>query len=144
MEENFGARNKLSNFEILEPLGRGAHSFVYKARSKSSNRIVAIKLLDAHTKAKREAADEEARFHSLLDGQPFVQLVEEFSDEANRYLVLEYCEKGELFTYMRQRQRLPEEEVLKMLVTILDGLDQLDKRGIAHRDIKLGNIFLTE
>ena len=136
--------SRLALYEIIEPLGRGANSFVFRAKVKSSLQTVAIKVLDTSSPAKKTEADEEARFHSRLPHKGFVKLLEEFSDESNKYLVLEFCELGELYTYLKRSGTLDEKEALEMLRTLLEALEFLHEKNLVHRDIKLGNIFLTK
>lgn len=135
---------RLALYEIIEPLGRGANSFVFHAKVKSSLQNVAIKVLDASTPSKRSEADEEARFHSLLPHKGFVRRIDEFSDESSKYLVLEFCELGELYTYLKRSGTLEEKEALGMIGSMLEALDFMHERNLVHRDVKLGNIFLTK
>lgn len=134
---------KLALFEIIEPLGRGASSFVFRARRRATNEPVAIKVLDISTNSKKCAAEREARFHLELTRSGFVKLIEEFDDEHSKYLVLEFCERGELYTYLKKAKCLSEKDAMAILEKLLDTMQSMHDRGIIHRDIKLGNIFLT-
>lgn len=136
--------NRLSEFEIIEPLGRGASSFVYRARNLLSNKSVAIKVVDASSELRRVKASKEVRFHRTVTHPGFAQLLEDFSDESSCYLVLEFCEKGELFSLLQKKGKLPEKEAMNFLKPLLEALEWLHSKGIAHGDIKLGNIFLTK
>lgn len=134
---------RLALFEIIEPLGRGASSFVFRARRRATNEPVAIKVLDISTNSKKCAAEREARFHLELTRSGFVRLIEEFDDENSKYLVLEFCERGELYTFLKKAKCLSEKDAMSILEKLLDTMQSMHDRGIIHRDIKLGNIFLT-
>lgn len=105
---------------------------------------MAIKVLDISSTSKKLAADEEAKFHSIVKHPVFVRMNQEFSDDSNKYLVLEFCEKGELFSLLKKKGRLSEEESLAIVGKLLEGLEFLQKSNLVHRDLKLGNIFLTQ
>ena len=135
--------NRLSGFEIIEPLGRGASSFVYRARNLLSNKSVAIKVIDASSESRKVKASKEVRFHRMVTHPGFAQLLEDFSDESSFYLVLEFCEKGELFSLLQTKGQLTEKEAINILKPLLEALEWLHSKGIAHGDIKLANILLT-
>ena len=59
------------------------------------------------------------------------------------YLIMEYCENGELYKYLQKRHKLPEEEVKNVMEQLVKGVQYLHHRGILHRDLKLSNLFLT-
>ena len=64
------------------------------------------------------------------------------------YLILEYCEKGDLDAHIKRsiehRERFPEELLAYWSLQILSTIDYLHKNGIMHRDIKAKNVFLTK
>jgi serine/threonine-protein kinase ULK/ATG1 len=59
----------------------------------------------------------------------------------NFYLILEYCNEGDLMVYLKQKKMLPEDEAVEYLVQILNAFKTLVKNKILHRDFKLANIL---
>lgn len=59
-------------------------------------------------------------------------------------IVMEYAANGELFEYVRKRQRIPESLAKKIMFQIFLAVDNLHSKGIVHRDLKLENILLDE
>ena len=66
-----------------------------------------------------------------------------FEDKENFYLVMEYCQKGELFDYIVQHQRLSEHEAAIFFYQLINGVEYIHSKGIAHRDLKPENLLLT-
>ena len=66
-----------------------------------------------------------------------------FEDKENFYLVMEYCQKGELFDYIVQHQRLSEREAAIFFYQLINGVEYIHSKGIAHRDLKPENLLLT-
>lgn len=59
----------------------------------------------------------------------------------NYYLVLEYCNEGDLDMYVKKRKFLTEEESIEILCECINGFHHLYKNKILHRDLKLANIL---
>lgn len=59
----------------------------------------------------------------------------------NYYLILEYCNDGDLETYVKKRRYLTEEEAIEILCEIVNGFHHLFNHKILHRDLKLANIL---
>lgn len=88
--------------------------------------------------------------HSQLKHKNILQLLHYFEDELNVYLVMELCEKGELYSFLKKRQHdtgkkgLDEYIVSQLLHDISNGIQYLHlKKRIIHRDLKLSNILLN-
>ena len=64
-------------------------------------------------------------------------------DKENFYLVMEYCQKGELFDYIVEHQRLSENESAIFFYQLINGVEYIHSQGIAHRDLKPENLLLT-
>lgn len=132
-------------FEILEVLGRGGMGIVYKARQKSLDRIVALKVL-----APKIAGNPnfEARFNQeakLLASvsHPNVVQVHDFGREGEvHYLVMEHV-AGESLESAFRRGELAPASLTRILRDVARGLGQIHAVGLVHRDLKPGNILIT-
>jgi eukaryotic-like serine/threonine-protein kinase len=122
---------KLGPYEILAPIGAGGMGEVWKARDTRLDRIVAIKQL------KRDYAERfarEARAIAALNHPHICQI----HDVGPDYLVMEYVEGKPL------RGPLPADKALHIAIQIAGALEAAHKRGILHRDLKPGNLLVTE
>ena len=67
-----------------------------------------------------------------------------FEDDDNVYMVLELCENKTLIDYLKKRKRLTEPEVKYYMKQLLLAVDYMHSNKVIHRDLKLGNLFLTK
>ena len=128
---------------------------VYRAHDTRLDRSVAIKVLPAHLASDerlRERFDREARAVAALS-HPHICAVYDFGDAPNpephipnpghvSYLVMELLE-GETLDRRIHGQPMPPADVVELALQIASGLEAAHAKGIVHRDIKPGNIFVT-
>lgn len=132
--------------EILECLGRGGMGVVYKARQKSLNRVVALKLLapervDDPRFARR--FEQEARALALLN-HPHIVAVHDFGRAGHHYfLMMEFVDGVTLRTALSARRFTPEQS-LAIVPSICEALQYAHDHGIVHRDIKPENLLLSK
>lgn len=86
----------------------------------------------------------EIKLQKKLNHPCIVKLHHFFEDEDCYYLVLEYCPGGELFSYIKLEGRLSEDETRMICSQLVEGIDYMHRKGILHRDLKLGNLLLSE
>ena len=96
----------MENFEIIEKLGDGAYSVVYKVKRKQDNKIYAlkkVKLKDLSDKEKQNALNE-VRILASVKSNFVISYKEAFIDEddTNLCLVMEYADKGEKVTFIKK------------------------------------------
>ncbi|RBP44458.1 serine/threonine protein kinase [Roseimicrobium gellanilyticum] len=138
--------------EILECLGRGGMGVVYKARQKSLNRLVALKLLAPEREkdaAFAERFTREAQALALLSHSHIVTVYDfgitsssqEGVGDGFYYLLMEYVDGVNLRQLLEQRKLTPE-EALAIVPPLCDALEYAHERGIVHRDIKPENLLL--
>ncbi len=139
------------HYEILEKLGEGGASVVYRAVDRRLNRLVAIKFLSprvAGSKEQRARLEREARTISALNHPSIATLFDIGTYEKQQFLVLEYLPGGTLRNQVKRLtkagQFLPFSTILEYGGQIAAGLEYAHKRGIIHRDIKTDNIMLAE
>ena len=86
----------------------------------------------------------EARLLVKFNHPNIVRVIDFFEENGTAYLVMDYCQGVNLAEYMEQQGRLlSEQEVINLIMPILEGLQELHKRGVLHRDIKPQNIYIT-
>ena len=124
-------------FEVLGELGRGGTSVVFHARDKNRDQEVAVKILLKDTEEDR--FQREAERLADLSHPNVVTFLEVGRHEERDFLVMEYLEMGDLFSFV---QKLSVIKTLRLFCQICDGLAHLHDRGIVHRDIKPANILV--
>ena len=140
----------MENFEIIQKLGDGAYSVVYKVKRKQDNKIYAlkkVKLKDLSDKEKQNALNE-VRILASVKSNFVISYKEAFIDEddTNLCLVMEYADKGDLYQKISQFKKIgcliEEIDVWKIFIQMVKGLKALHDLNILHRDLKSANIFL--
>jgi len=134
-------------YEILEEIGRGGMAYVYKAKCKLLNRIVAIKVLrndldESEDFLKRFNA--EAQAAASLVNPNIVSVYDVGSEGDIHYIVMEYVEGVTLKDYISIKKVLSWQEAVRFAMEICSGLSAAHSHGIVHRDIKPHNIIVTE
>ena len=142
----------INNYTIIERIGVGSYGRIYKV--KKDNQIYVLKEIPINNNVgndKVESAKNEAEILSSLTNKYIVKYFESFKMRQNIYIVMEYCEKGDLCTYMSERQKnkkpnhfFREDFIWKIFIQISIGLYYIHSKKILHRDIKTLNIFLTK
>lgn len=137
---------KIFEYEIIRPLGRGGFATVFEARDKLLNRRVAIKeLLLERTKDKNAVKRffQEARIIAALEHPNVVSIYGLRIEGDHFYMVMEYLAGGSLRQLLDQEGQLSLEQAVNLTIGICEGLAQFHQQGIIHRDIKAENILLT-
>ena len=133
----------ISEFEILDTLGRGGYSVVYLVKHKQTNRKYALKCAAKFKKGKDRSnrTRQEIEILSQLDHERIIKLKGWFEDRQNLYLVLEYLSGRDLSKHFRKN--LPNKEfIIKIMTQIIEAVKYCHDKGIIHRDIKLDNILI--
>lgn len=139
------------DYEILEKLGDGAYSIVYKVKRLSDKIIYALKkvrISKLKDKEKRNALNE-IRILASINHPNIIAYKEAFFDETTQSLclVMEYADGGDLLEKIRLYQKkgcyMSESFIWSMLIQLIRGLKCLHDLDIIHRDIKSANVFLT-
>ena len=134
-----------NRYEILEVIGTGGMSVVFKAKCHRLNRMVAIKMLK---KDLSEDAEFRRRFHDesqavAMLSHPNIMAVYDVSRRGDMdYIVMELIDGITLKQYMERRGKLNWPEALHFITQIMKGLSHAHSRSIVHRDIKPQNIMV--
>ncbi|MCB1278384.1 serine/threonine-protein kinase [Prosthecobacter sp.] len=132
--------------EILECLGRGGMGVVYKARQKSLNRLVALKLLAPERADDPQfAARFEKEAHALAAlNHPHIVAVHDFGQAGGFYYILMEFVDGVNLRQLLQTKKLTPKEALSIVPPVCDALQCAHDHGILHRDIKPENLLIDK
>ena len=149
MKNNKNIKNRiLSNrYEIIEHIGIGGMSYVYKALDTKTGQIVAIKILKEELQNDEEFIKkfkDEANASKDIKHRNVVNNFDIVDEDNLHYIVLEYIEGETLNKYIKQKGRLTNEETISISKQIADGLEAAHLKGIIHRDIKPQNIIIDK
>jgi predicted Ser/Thr protein kinase len=137
---------RIASYMLLEQIGYGGMAVVYRARQETLDRTVAIKILSENMAASSEFMERfrrEARTAANMR-HPNVITVHDFGEDERGvpYLVMEFIEGPTLADLMDAG--LDDARIPDLLDQIAAGLDYAHARGVIHRDIKPGNVLITE
>ena len=149
--QNPGAK-RFGRYEIVAELGRGAMGVVYKARDPQIDRLVALKTVSLWGQEPDEEKEFRLRFTNEAQaagrlhhpGIVSVFDVGESPENQDPYIVLEYVPGESLNRILSREKKLPLKTALQLTEEIADALDYAHAQGVIHRDIKPGNILITE
>ncbi|MET8427585.1 protein kinase [Nocardia sp. NPDC004860] len=136
-----------AGFEDAEEIGRGGFGVVYRCTQEELDRTVAVKVLTAELDAESRARFfREQRAMGRLTGHPNIVTMLQAGATANGrpFLVMPYHPLGSLDARIREQGPLQAETVLWIGVKIAGALESAHRLGILHRDVKPGNILLTD
>ena len=134
------------HFVLLESLGLGGLSTVYKARDTLLGRDVALKLLRSDLNAEidlKSRLQDEVRIAAFIKHPNVVEIFSAGSDHGQTYLVMELLDHGSLEDKIEEHGRLLEKFMIQVAIQIAAGLRAAHGKGIVHRDVKPGNILFA-
>jgi len=134
----------LGDYELLEEIGRGGQGVVFRARQKSLNRLVALKVIGlgqwatrAHVKRFRLEAEAAAR----LNHPCIVPIYEVGERDGACYFSMGLIEGGQLDAVLKL-EPMPIRRAVELIVKLARTVEYAHEHGILHRDIKPGNVLL--
>src|SRR5207245_320192 len=135
---------ELGDYQLLEEIGRGGQGLVYRARQKSLNRIVALKVIGPGrwaTKAHIKRFRLEAEAAASLDHPCIVPIHEIGESDGSCYFSMQLVE-GRRLDEVIKSESMPNRRAAELITKLARTVHYAHKRGILHRDIKPGNILI--
>lgn len=145
--EPLEAGSLVGRYLTLSRVGVGGMGMVYRAHDTELNRTVALKVLPPRFTRNPEYVKRfhtEAQAQARLNSPHVVTLYELMEHAAGHILVLEYVEGETLERQLRGHGPLSPREAVRIFEQALNGLEHIHRLGVVHRDLKPGNIFLTQ
>ena len=140
-EENLN----INDFELKDDIGEGNFGKVKFCIYKKTGEEFAVKIINKK-KIKDKMKNSFFKENEIATKFNHINVIYVFriiEDQENFYLVMEYCQRGELFDYIVQHQRLSENEAAIFFYQLINGVEYIHSQGIAHRDLKPENLLLT-
>ncbi|KAI3406851.2 CDC15 [Candida oxycetoniae] len=135
----------LKNYQLGALIGNGAFANVYKATNLLTGEIVAIKQTRLEPGQDVTSVMGEIDLLKILKHPNIVKYHGFTKDSTTLNVILEYCGGGSLRqVYKRSKKGLSESQIKVYVRGILTGLDYLHGQGVVHRDVKAGNVLLTD
>ncbi|MEM7311394.1 MAG: SUMF1/EgtB/PvdO family nonheme iron enzyme [Planctomycetota bacterium] len=145
---------RIGDFEILRPLGAGGMGEVWEARDHTLDRHVALKLVSPNILASPRALERfrcEAKAGAQLSHPNIVTVYSFGEHEGRHFIAQELVPRARTLAHLIDEQRrLPEvppgyeDAIVELFVGVAEGLHASHRSGIIHRDVKPGNILITE
>lgn len=134
-------------YEIIEKIGTGGMSDVYKAKDQKLNRFVAVKILKHEFSENRNFVSKfrvEAQAAAGLMHPNIVNVYDVGEEENIHYIVMELVEGITLKKYIEKKVRLSTKEAISIAIQVAMGIEAAHNNHIIHRDIKPQNIMISK
>jgi tRNA A-37 threonylcarbamoyl transferase component Bud32 len=136
---------EVGGYRIVEPIGRGATSVVYRAEHIRLGRPAALKLLALEEQDEfRERFLRESKLAASLDHPSIVLVFDAGDEDGVLYIAMAWVDGSDLKTLLAAEHRLPLRRALRIAGQIASALDAAHARGLIHRDVKPANILVGE
>ena len=132
----------VGGYRIVEALGRGGTSVVYRAEHVRLGRTAALKLLEGDGDGYRERFLRESRLAASLDHPNIVPVYDAGEESGVLYLAMAHVDGCDLKTLLVKEGRMPLRRALRIVGQIAAALDAAHARGLVHRDVKPANILV--
>ncbi|XP_062910465.1 serine/threonine-protein kinase Nek5-like isoform X2 [Mobula hypostoma] len=136
----------MDKYDVIRQIGEGAFgkAFLVKAKGDSTRVVIKQIKMAKMCQKEREASFKEVMLMEKMKHPNIVTFLDSFEERQNLYIVMEYCDGGDLMHRVNMQQGVwfEEDQVLDWFVQICLGLKHIHDRKILHRDIKTQNIFL--
>ena len=142
---------QINNYKFIYEIGKGSASNVYLAVNEKTNELFAIKQISFEKITEKSSMENFKRELKLLNSfknENIIKILGIEKTKNNIYLVLEYCNGGNLMEYKKYyeyhyKKQMNELYIQKILKQIINGLEYMHHKKIVHRDIKLDNIVIN-
>ncbi|XP_053419087.1 serine/threonine-protein kinase Nek3 isoform X1 [Nycticebus coucang] len=137
----------MDDYVVLRVIGEGSFGRALLVQQENSNQMFAMKEIRlSKSFSDMQNSRKEAILLAKMKHPNIVAFKESFEAEGHLYIVMEYCDGGDLMQKIKQRKGklFPEDMILNWFTQMCLGVNHIHKKRVLHRDIKSKNIFLTQ
>ncbi|XP_073899578.1 serine/threonine-protein kinase Nek3 isoform X3 [Castor canadensis] len=137
----------MDDYRVLTAIGEGSFGRVLLVRQESSNQMFAMKEIRLPKSfSDTQNSRKEAVLLAKMKHPNVVAFKESFEAEGHLYIVMEYCDGGDLMQKIKQQKGklFPEDMIFNWFTQMCLGVNHIHKKRVLHRDIKSKNVFLTQ
>ena len=141
-----GYTNLLDIYDIKQKLGKGKFGLVKLGINKETKQKVAVKIMNKNNmdSSDLELVRTEIEILKICQHPYIIKLYDVFENIDYIYIIMEYCQGGDLFSFIRKRNyMLSEDKTVVIMYKLCKAVYYVHSYGIAHRDIKPENVLLT-
>ena len=140
-------------YKIVEEIGEGGFSKVYKVLNREDNKFYALKIIKNQMKESLSIFENEWINLSKLDNKNIVKYYGSKKDEKKFYILMEYCDGLNLEEFLEEHKKPNEENevilikediLFNIIKQICSGIKEIHDKNIVHRDLKPSNIFINK
>mgnify|MGYP002624748328 CR=1 FL=1 len=146
-------KNKVENQKMIDDyiikntIGKGTFSTVKLGENIKTKQKVAIKILNKEKIKAKEDLDRinrEIKILQMMDHPNIIKTYKISQNTKNFFIIMEYCDGGELFNYIVEKEKLDENEASMFFYQLISALEYIHSLGITHRDLKPENLLLVK
>ena len=137
---------QLGNYDVLAKLAEGGMGIVYKAKSRVTGEVVAVKVISpgpARNPVVLQRFEREFLAAKVLDHPNVVRAIEYCGTGPHPFLVMEFVDGESLGQRIERDGAVPEAEAVSLIAQVCDGLQRAHKQGLVHRDVKPDNVMVN-
>ncbi|XP_023363850.1 serine/threonine-protein kinase Nek3 isoform X1 [Otolemur garnettii] len=137
----------MDDYVVLRVIGEGSFGRALLVQQENSNQMFAMKEIRlSKSFSDMQKSRKEAVLLAKMKHPNIVAFKESFEAEGHLYIVMEYCDGGDLMQKIKQRKGklFPEDMILNWFTQMCLGVNHIHKKRVLHRDIKSKNVFLTQ
>lgn len=141
------ALQTIGSYDILAKIAEGGMGTVYKARHQHTGAVVAIKIVPPHAARNQTLLKRfEREFAAArgLDHKNIVKAIEFDGLCPTPFLVMEFVDGESIGDRIERDGRIPEDEAVRLIAQVSQGLHQAHKKGLVHRDVKPDNVLVNK
>ena len=140
-------QQSVGDYDLVEKIAEGGMGAIFKGRDRRNGQIVAIKIMAAHIASNGvllKRFEQEFRAASRLDHPNIVRALDYGDTGGAPYLVMEFVDGESLGQKIDPDGHRPENEAIRLIAQVAQGLHRAHKQNLVHRDVKPDNILVTQ
>ena len=138
------------HFKIIKEIGSGAFGSVYKIQDKNDNKIYALKkiVLNEKNKEDLDSIKKEAYLLKSIDDENIINYIDSFFYDDSFYIITEFCSNLDLKSFINEHKKenklINEQTIWTIILNLCNGIKKIHNNNMIHRDLKPGNIFISD